>query len=161
MSNPEINDLIRNSSLTGDLGEEQCDDLSSIATTRSLEDGEALIEQGQHDETMYIVASGELAVQRTTAGGDSTTLDVLRRGDLAGVMGFVDGTEHTATLRALGPASVVGIGRNDLESLLDSKPAVVYGLMRGIVRTVHRILRDMNLQSVELSNYITKSHGRY
>jgi hypothetical protein len=33
--------------------------------------------------------------------------------------------------------------------------------MRGIVRTAHRILREMNLQSVELRNYITKVHGRY
>jgi len=33
--------------------------------------------------------------------------------------------------------------------------------MRAIVRTVHRILRNMNFQQVELTNYIAKEHGRY
>lgn len=161
MNNPNICDLIQHSSLTSDLNKAQCGDLSSIATTRSLDDKEVLIEQGQLDETLHIVSSGALAVERTTAGGETATLHILRPGDLAGEMGFVDGTEHTATLRAMGPTSVVSIGRNDLESLLPSNPEVVYGLMRGIVRTAHRILREMNLQSVELSNYITKVHGRY
>jgi CRP-like cAMP-binding protein len=161
MNNPDICDLIQQSSLTGDLNESQCSDLSSIATTRSLDDKEVLIEQGQLDETLYIVTSGALAVERTIAGGDTTTLHILKPGDLAGEMGFVDGTEHTATLRAMGPTSVASIGRNDLESLLPTKPEVVYGLMCGIVRTAHGILREMNQQLVELSNYITKVHGRY
>ena len=161
MNNPNTCDLIQHSSLVGDLNESQCDDLSSIATTRSLNDKEVLIEQGQTDESLHIVSSGALAVERTTAGGDTINLHILRPGDLAGEMGFVDGTEHTASLRAMGPTSVVSISRKDMESLLPLKPEVVYGLMRGIVRTAHRILREMNLQSVELSNYITKVHGRY
>jgi CRP/FNR family cyclic AMP-dependent transcriptional regulator len=154
-------DLIQHSSLISDLNEKQCSDLSSVATSRALQDQEVLIEQGQSDETLHIVASGALAVERTTSGGDTITMHILKPGDLAGEMGFVDGTEHSATLRAMGPTSVVSISRQDLESLLPDKPEVVYGLMRGIIRTAHRILREMNLQSVELSNYITKVHGRY
>jgi CRP-like cAMP-binding protein len=161
MNNPNTGDLIQHSSLVGDLSEAQCNDLSLIATTRSLDDKEVLIEQGQIDETLHIVSTGALAVERTTVGGYAVTLHILKAGDLAGEMGFVDGSEHTATLRAMGPTSVVSIGRKDLESLLSSKPEVVYGLMRGIVRTAHSILREMNLQAVELSNYITKTHGRY
>lgn len=161
MNNPNACELIQHSSLINDLNEVQCSDLSSIATTRSLQDRDILIEQGRSDDTLHIVASGALAVERTTSGGDTITLHVLKPGDLAGEMGFVDGTEHTASLRAMGPTDIVSIRRQDLESILADKPDVVYGLMRGIVRTAHRILREMNLQSVELRNYITKVHGRY
>jgi CRP-like cAMP-binding protein len=119
MNNPNICDLIQHSSLTSDLSEAQCSDLSSVAAARSLDDKEVLIEQGQIDETLHIVSSGALTVERVTAGGETVTLHILRPGDLAGEMGFVDGTGHTATLRAMGPTSV------------------------------------------ELSNYITKAHGRY
>ena len=154
-------DLIQHSTLTSDLAPDQCADLSAIAKVRELQDGEALIEQGAADNTLYIVGQGSLAVERTTGGGDKVTLHILRAGDLAGEMGFVDGTEHSASLRAVGDTVVVSITRQDLESILASKPAVVYGLMRGIIRTAHRILREMNLQHVELSNYITKTHGRY
>ena len=161
MSNQNACESIQHSSLVDDLNESQCSDLSSIATTRSLQDRDILIEQGQTDESLHIIASGALIVERATSGGDTVTLHILKPGDLAGEMGFVDGTEHTATLRAIGPTSVVSIRRQDVEAMLPSKPDVVYGLMRGIIRTAHRILREMNLQSVELSNYITKVHGRY
>ena len=33
--------------------------------------------------------------------------------------------------------------------------------MRGGVRNVHGIVRRMNVQSTELSNYIFRTHGRY
>jgi hypothetical protein len=33
--------------------------------------------------------------------------------------------------------------------------------MRAIVRTVHAIQRRLSMQSVELTNYIYKQHGRY
>lgn len=161
VNNQNACELIQHSSLVEDLNEAQCSDLSAIATTRALKDQEVLIEQGQVDESLHIIASGALIVERATAGGDTVTLHILKSGDLAGEMGFVDGTEHTATLKAIGPTYVVSISRQDLEAMLPGKPEVVYGLMRGIIRTAHRILREMNLQSVELSNYITKVHGRY
>ena len=34
-------------------------------------------------------------------------------------------------------------------------------VMRAIVREEHRILRGMNTQYMEMSNYISKQHGRY
>ena len=33
--------------------------------------------------------------------------------------------------------------------------------MRAIVRAVHQIQRQLSMQSVELTNYIYKLHGRY
>ena len=74
MNNPNICDLIQHSSLTSDLSEAQCSDLSSVAAARSLDDKEVLIEQGQIDETLHIVSSGALTVERVTAGGETVTL---------------------------------------------------------------------------------------
>jgi CRP/FNR family cyclic AMP-dependent transcriptional regulator len=34
-------------------------------------------------------------------------------------------------------------------------------VMRTIVRTVHTTLKRMNMQYIEMTNYISKSHGRY
>ena len=161
MISTNIYEHIKHSSLLSSLNEAQCKNLSLIATERTLADKEALIEEGQVDETLHIVATGLLIVERITPGGDTVTLHCLKPGDLAGETGFVDGKEHTATLRAMGPSQVVSISRKDFESMLPSDPEMVYGVMLGIVRTVHRILREMNLQVVELSNYITKIHGRY
>ena len=154
-------DLLQHSILASDLTAAQCAELSALASVRELDNGEVLIEQGRTDETLHVIGHGMLAVQRRNAGDEVVTLHMLKPGDLAGAMGFVDGTEHAATLRSVGKSVVVSLRREDLESVLSSNPALVYAVMRGIVRSVHCILRDMNLQFVELSNYITKSHGRY
>jgi CRP/FNR family cyclic AMP-dependent transcriptional regulator len=161
MDNQLSCNLIERSALIADLNPEQCAELSNITTVRLIKNGETLIKQGEIDDALHIVGYGNLAVERITAGGDTITLRVLKPGDLAGAMGFVDGTEHTATLRALGDSTVISLKRQDLEAVLHSSPALVYGVMRGVVRSVHQIMREMNLQHVELSNYITKTHGRY
>ena len=161
MDNPQSCNLIEHSALIADLNTEQCAELSNITSVRLVKNGETLIKQGAIDDTLHIIAYGNLAVERVTAGGDAITLHVLKSGDLAGAMGFVDGTEHTATLRALGDTTVVSLKRQDLEGVLHSSPELVYGVMRGVVRSVHMIMRAMNLQHVELNNYITKTHGRY
>ena len=161
MDKTQFLDLIQHSALVSDLTPEQCVELSEITSVQLVKNGEVLIQQGDTDEALNIIAAGTLAAERKTAGGDTITLHILKPGDLAGAMGFVDGTEHSATLRALGDTTVVSLRRHDLESVLTSNPALVYGVMRGVIRSVHRILREMNLQYVELNNYITKTHGRY
>lgn len=161
MDKTQFLDLIQHSALVSDLTPEQCVELSEITSVQLVKNGEVLIQQGDTDEALNIIAAGTLAAERKTAGGDTITLHILKPGDLAGAMGFVDGTEHSATLRALGDTTVVSLRRHDLESVLTSNPELVYGVMRGVIRSVHRILREMNLQYVELNNYITKTHGRY
>jgi hypothetical protein len=52
-----------------------------------------------------------------------------------------------------------GLEREKLESLPPEHPEVVYRVMRAIVRTVHEIQRRLSMQSVELTNYISKQHG--
>jgi CRP-like cAMP-binding protein len=80
---------------------------------------------------------------------------------MAGAMGFIDGTVHSATLRALCDTEVYTLERSAFESLLESHPALVYKVMRSIIRSVHSTLMRMNRQFVEMNNYIMKEHGRY
>ena len=54
-----------------------------------------------------------------------------------------------------------GLEREKLESLLTARPDIVYKVMRAIIRAVHQVQRRLSMQSVELTNYIYKQHGRY
>jgi hypothetical protein len=56
---------------------------------------------------------------------------------------------------------VLLLERSKFESLLNTQPAIVYYVMRGIVRHVHGIVRRMNAQSVEMTNYLYKTGGRF
>jgi CRP-like cAMP-binding protein len=68
---------------------------------------------------------------------------------------------HSAGIRALRRCELIVLDRKALEQLLKKDPEVVYQVMRSIVRAAHRILGRMNAQFVEMSNYISKQHGRY
>lgn len=153
--------VIRESPLGLDLDDTQCRLLAAAASSLCLESGATLLEEGHSDNTLYIVASGSLEVTKPTGGGDSVTLQLLHSGDMAGILGFVDGVAHSARIRALTPCELITLDRGDLERLIGQDPQLVYQVMRAIVRAAHRILGKMNAQFVEMSNYISKQHGRY
>jgi CRP-like cAMP-binding protein len=153
--------VILNSPLGRELTPEQSRKLAEVVRGRCLEKGMFLLEEGQKDDSLHLVTGGELEVVKATGGGDWVTLQVLRPGDIAGEMGFIDGAEHSAAIRSLGYSEVVTLARSDLEKLLDDDPHLVFNVMRAIMRTVHGIMRRMNLQLIEMTNYVTKEHGRY
>ncbi len=153
--------VILNSPLGNELTAEQSARLAEVVTARCLEKGMFLLEEGHKDNSLFVVSGGELEVVKATGGGDWVTLQVLRPGDMAGEMGFIDGAGQSAAIRSLGYSEVFSLDRPDLEKLLDEDPQLVYHVMRAIMRTVHGIMRRMNLQLIEMTNYVTKEHGRY
>ena len=161
MSNVDQIDLIRRCTFGTELDSADCEVLGRATETRELEEGDVLFREGTADQALYIVILGKLGIVKGTGGGDETVLHMLHEGDLAGELAFVDGTPHSVTAKALTRARVLTLERDKFESLLESHPKVVYDVMRSIVKRVHSTLRRLNLQYIELTNYITKSHGRY
>jgi len=153
--------LILVSSLGAELTEQEAAELSELMSPRELEDGEYLIEEGTSDNSLHVLLEGKLEVVKHTAADDIASLAVLREGDLAGELSFIDGHEHTVGLRALTHTQVLSLQREDFEKVIDEQPQLVYKVMRAIARSTHRIVHRMNTEFIELNNYIFKQHGRY
>ncbi len=152
---------LRSSRLAAELTDDQCATLAGVCTLRTIKQGETLVREGTSDNHLYVLLHGTLGVIKNAGTPDAVMLNTLTAGDFAGELGFIDGTERYACLVALGQVEVLGLEREELESLLHSDPDIVYRVMRAIIRTVHQIQRRLSMQSVELSNYIYKQHGRY
>ena len=152
---------IRESPLGLDLDDAQCEKLAGICSLLGLDKGQALIDQGKCDDTLFVVTRGTLEVVKPVNAGETLALGQLHDGDMAGIMGFVDGIKHSATIEAHTQCELIALVRSDLESLLHSDPELVYQVMRAVVRSAHSILGHMNSQFVEMSNYISHQHGRY
>lgn len=157
----EVLGALEQSKLAAELDHAQLATLAGHVVMRDLAAGEVLVAEGTSDNHLYMIVSGALAVVRGARSAQPASLFVLGAGDFAGEMGFIDATPHYASLVASGPTRVLGLERERLEALLDSDPRIVYRVMRAIIRTVHVIQRRLAMQSVELTNYITKQHGRY
>ena len=152
---------LRASKLASDLDEKEFGVLAAQVTVRDLADGEVLVREGAADDHLYVVADGLVGVVKYIETDTRLTVATLGVGDLAGEMSFVDGTTYQSSLVAVGRARVLGLERQSFESLVETHPAVVYHVMRAIIRTVHKTQRRLSHQAVELSNYIYKQHGRY
>ncbi|MFI4925511.1 MAG: Crp/Fnr family transcriptional regulator [Vicinamibacteria bacterium] len=152
---------LRASKLAADLADDDLLVLATLVDVRELADGEVLVREGTADDRLYVVASGLVGVVKYHDSDARLVVATLAPGALAGEMGFVDGTRYHSSLVALGGARVLGLARARLESLLATHPAVVYHVMRGIIRVVHETQRRLSDQAVELSNYVYKQHGRY
>jgi CRP-like cAMP-binding protein len=152
---------LRNSRLATELSDEQCSVLSELVTLRDLKDGEVLVSEGEADDHLYVIVKGLLSVVKNAGKAEELTFFSISPGDFADELSFMDGTQHYASLVSLGDTRVLGLEREALESLLKRHPEIVYKVMRTIVRAVHQIQRRLSMQSVELTNYIYKQHGRY
>jgi CRP-like cAMP-binding protein len=161
MTNPDRLDALRQSRLASELSDEQCSVLSDLVTLRDLTDGQVLVEEGTSDNHLYAIVKGLLCVVKNAGKPEELTFFTIGAGDFADELSFMDGTEHYASLVARGETRVLGLEREKLESLLTARPDIVYKVMRAIIRAVHQVQRRLSMQSVELTNYIYKQHGRY
>ena len=161
MATPDRLDALRQSRLAAELSDEQCNVLSDLISLRDLKDGEILVKEGEADNHLYAIVKGLLCVVKNAGSPEEVTFFTIGAGDFADELSFMDGSKHYASLVARGDTRVLGLEREKLESLLTARPDIVYKVMRAIVRAVHQIQRRLSMQSVELTNYIYKQHGRY
>ena len=158
-----IIDTLRTSTITEELSDAEVEILAGLFEVKDYKSGEAITTPSdEKNDNLFILAHGDIEV-KIQSGNDEATIHILKPGDLAGIITFVGGAAShiSATLYAIGNTKVLSLERARFETLVNSHPMIVYKVMRGVVRNVHGIVRRMNVQSTELSNYIFRTHGRY
>jgi CRP-like cAMP-binding protein len=153
--------LVSGSPLGAELSNEQCAALAALVEIRRVAPDKYLIEEGTSDDSLHVVLKGALEVVKNAGPGQPASVAVLRTGDLAGEMSFIDGMRHETGLRAIAESEVLSLRRDDFERLIVKDPDLVYKVMRAVMRAAHKLMHRMNVQYIELSNYIFKQHGRY
>lgn len=156
---PEI-EKIGTSSLGNELSLKECEVIANIMEVRHLADGEYLINERGHEHTLFLLTNGRLDVISSAEEKESTVY-AMSPGEVAGTRAFVDRAPRRATLRAVGNATIYTLEPVPFETLLKSRPDIVYKVMRALFRITHHNLRRMNRESEQLTNYINKSNGRY
>jgi len=161
MTDAAILEGLGKSRLAVELNDDERRVLADAMTSRDLKHGEILVQEGSADDHLYVVVSGVLGVVKGAGLEEEVTLNAIRPGDVVGELSFLDGATRYASLVALSDTRVLGLSRDALEGLLETRPKVVYHVMRAIVRVVHEIQRRLSMQTAELTNYLYKTHGRY
>jgi CRP/FNR family transcriptional regulator, cyclic AMP receptor protein len=160
-STPALFETVKASRLAEGLNAEQVAVLARLLTLESVQPHQLLAREGNADNRLYVIVQGSLSLVKHLGTPDETMLATLKSGDFAHELGFLDGAERYASLLAASAGQVLVLEREKLESLIDTHPRILYGVMCAIVRTVHRVQTRLAMQATELTNYIVKQHGRY
>jgi len=156
-----IIDTLLTSTISEELSEAELEILAGLFEVQEYQAGTAIVKQGdEHPDNLYILAHGDIEV-KIRNGTQESTIHILKPGDLAGIINFVGGAKSSATVYAVGNTMVLCLERARFETLINSHPMIVYKVMRGVVRNVHGIVRRVNSETAELSNYIYRARGRY
>ena len=139
---------------------QECEVLAKSMGMRHLKDAERLVGENDENTTLFVLIEGKLEVFSLLEGKDELVY-TMSEGECAGTRAFVDRSLRKATLRAKGDATVYTLEPIAFEAMLKTHPDIVYKVMRAIFRITHVNLLRMNEEIEQLSNYISKSKGRY
>jgi len=136
---------LRRIKLFAPLTDEQVFSLTSVVEEEVHPDGTTLFLHHDQGRDLYVVARGEVAVQRTTSYG-SFTLGTLAAGDLFGEVNFVTGAERSGDAVASTPLTLFRFDADALDRLCEGQPQLAVQLYWILWHGLARKLRSTNAQ---------------
>jgi CRP/FNR family transcriptional regulator, cyclic AMP receptor protein len=91
----------------------------------TLEPGEVLFEKGDSGHLMYVVKSGDLQIL-----DGNRVYENVSAGGIVGEMAMVDGSQRSATVRAIKPSTVIPIDERRFLFMVQQTPFFALRLMR-------------------------------
>lgn len=113
-------------------------------TLREYHDGEVIFAEGDGAAAAYVLVEGNVELQQSSSAGP-VTLAFLQPGETFGDMSVIEGKPHQATARAVGPAVVEIVSRDEFLGSLRGAPLSALGLIQSLIGR----LRGMNARAVQ------------
>lgn len=130
------------------LSEQELELIAAYAREERREAGDVLTREGGGADKLYILLDGAVALKIThrtefTRDPETVTISQLTRyGEVIGWSALVDPHLYTVTAECVRPSWVIAIDARGLRGMLESRPAIGYGVMKGIARVIRSRLRD-------------------
>jgi len=96
--------------------------------------GEAIFKEGDKGDKMYVIRSGEVAIER---GGK--VIEMLAPGGIFGEMALIDGSPRSATARAKTECEVAPITEKSFLFLVHETPFFAIAVMRTLADRLRRL----------------------
>lgn len=141
-------DLLRRVPLFSLLTVAQAEVISGAVIKRRFKRGEALVEQGQKSNALFILLTGRARVMTSDSRGREVILATLAQGDYLGEMSIIDNEPHSATVCAEVQTDVLMLGRAEFARCLTENASMSLVVMRGLVKRLRHA--DRKIESLAL-----------
>jgi len=132
-----------------DLTKEELEILSRICEVRFYTEDEIVFEEGEVDNTLYIVRSGSVRVIRRDHL-EEIVLAELSKGQHLGELSLIADTAHTATVIANEPTQIIVIRKEAFFEVLDVNAQIAKKLLLKLAKTLGERLRETNERYLSL-----------
>lgn len=97
---------------------------------------EALFEQGDESDALFIIGAGRLEVIGQSQMGEKVVLAVLEPGTVVGEMSLIEGGPRSATVRAVEDSLIYRLSHNTFDQMRRERRAVAYHIILSLAATV-------------------------
>ena len=120
--------------------------LSSLSRERKVKPGDALFQEGDDGDAMYIVLEGRIRISKHIPGAGEEALAILERGDYFGEMALIDRQPRSAEAKAHDAegAVVLMIPKEVVEGLLDIRKVSSVRLLKILCALLSHRLREID-----------------
>ncbi len=110
--------------LFSELPVDQFTEVARNLTHHTVESGEAVVEEGEKGDSMYVIVEGKVMVETTDTTEDTLELTTLSEGDFFGEVSLLTGKPRTATLTAVDETQLLELKKEDLENIESEFPGI-------------------------------------
>ena len=141
---------LKSAALLHHLSEDKLKELIRYLAVKPVKAGTIIVEEGTAGDSMFLLAEGQVRIEKRVEAGGSKELALLVPGDFFGEMALMVDAPRTARAVALTDAVLFVLGRNDLQNWLKSEPVMALGFFVELLRVLSQRLRATSEELVLL-----------
>ena len=134
------------------LTEEEREEFAEVSEPVSFGAGEAIIEEGAEQGSLFVLTSGTVEVRKSLPGGRSRLLaeiDAAHERTVVGERGLLGESGASATVMAIGEVEAIRIPRDTFRRMVREGRPAAFKLSYRIARTLARRLTRLDEEVVE------------
>jgi CRP-like cAMP-binding protein len=150
MNAADLLETLRNTRFLQNVDDEHLAQLAEVASLRHVPANAVVFREGQHDPNVYIVVSGEVALELRVPGQPAKRLHTVGKGELLGWSPVLEQVQMTATARALVDTQVIALDAAQILALCGHNPEFGYEFMRRTALALAKRLAATRLQLMDV-----------
>jgi CRP/FNR family cyclic AMP-dependent transcriptional regulator len=114
------------------------DELKEMMVTRVFPKNSIIINEGDENQSLYILESGRVKVYLSDENGREIVLSTQGPGEYFGEMALLDDATRSASVLTLEESKIRMINKADFEKILRQKPEIALGVIKDLIRRLRQ-----------------------
>jgi CRP-like cAMP-binding protein len=142
--------IIKEHPFFADLGEDFCNLVCGCAKNLRFEAGQYLFREGEPADQFYLIRHGRVALELTTPGRVSLTLQTLTEGEVVGLSWLIPPYRWTSDARAIELVRAIAMDAACLRQKCEADHHLGYEMMKRVVPILVQRLQATRLQVLDV-----------